>query len=472
MESEIFDSVTWDTPSDGGFGGHDLHGDHIPETSTGPGYLQASDPRQAPPVEGEPKWEGYLDVELKDPVKELDGTKDAYISYLVCASTNLITFSSPKPSARRRFQDFVFLHENLVRDFPACVVPPLPGKHRLEYITGDRFSPEFVEHRRVELERFLVRIARHPILQRATLVRSFFESTDWTVKMHQHLAHPPGPDPVPSLLDNISDTLLNAFSRVRKPDERFLEVREGIDKFDEGLNSIDRLWNRSRSRTDDLSNDYHDLALSIQGLGFLESGITEHLNAFSNTLLEFSAILKNNTVNNTDPFLTHLHSLLAYSQAHRGVLRLRDQKQLDLEELTQYLSNVVIERDRLSSLIAGRPGTTSQGIGAYLRERVDAIRGADDDRSRVEKMRKLDTKITELQDAVTTASETSEAFSSETLKEYTVFQHAKRAEMKDLFDAVADGQIDTYRKAMEEWEKIIPVMQRIRLMFNVFLFFC
>ena len=69
------------------------------------------------------------------------------------------------------------------------------------------------------------------------------------VKMHQHLAHPPGPDPTPSLLDNISDTLLNAFSRVRKPDERFMEVREGIDRFEEGMNSVDRLWNRSRSRT-------------------------------------------------------------------------------------------------------------------------------------------------------------------------------------------------------------------------------
>jgi sorting nexin-4 len=36
------------------------------------------------------------------------------------------------------------------------------------------------------------------------------------------------------------------------------------------------------------------------------------------------------------------------------------------------------------------------GIGAYLRDRVDSIRGADDDRSRVEKMKKLDVKIKEV----------------------------------------------------------------------------
>lgn len=51
---------------------------------------------------------------------------------------------------RRRFQDFNFLREHLVKNFPACVVPPIPDKHRLEYIKGDRFAPEFVEKRRYE----------------------------------------------------------------------------------------------------------------------------------------------------------------------------------------------------------------------------------------------------------------------------------------------------------------------------------
>jgi sorting nexin-4 len=67
--------------------------------------------------------------------------------------------------------------------------------------------------------------------------------------MHQHIAHPPGPEPTPGIIDNISDTLLNAFSRVRKPDERFLSMRENVDKFEEGLLLSERLWTRVRSRT-------------------------------------------------------------------------------------------------------------------------------------------------------------------------------------------------------------------------------
>jgi sorting nexin-4 len=67
--------------------------------------------------------------------------------------------------------------------------------------------------------------------------------------MHQHIAHPPGQEPSPNILENISDTLLNAFSRVKKPDERFLVMREGVDKFEDGLNASERLFNRIKNRT-------------------------------------------------------------------------------------------------------------------------------------------------------------------------------------------------------------------------------
>lgn len=118
---------------------------------------------------------------------------------------------------------------------------------------------------------------------------------------------------------------------------------------------------------------------------------------------------------------------------------------MDFEELSDYLSGVTSERDRLAAIISGHAGSTGLGLGAYLKDKVDAIRGADDDRSRVERMRKLDGKIKELQDAVQTAHETSDAFSDETLREQTVFQYSKEAEMKEMLGNLADGQIEFYK---------------------------
>jgi len=139
-DEDVFDSVTWDSTA--------TEIDE-PTTSHRPGFRQSTTDVPEDPLQ--PKWEGYLLTSVRDPVKELAETKDAYVSYLVSAKvrllsmsiilslylvihppqTNLPIFSTPNPSSRRRFQDFVFLRDHLVRDFPACVVPALPDKHRL-----------------------------------------------------------------------------------------------------------------------------------------------------------------------------------------------------------------------------------------------------------------------------------------------------------------------------------------------------
>lgn len=213
-------------------------------------------------------------------------------------------------------------------------------------------------------------------------------------------------------------------------------------------------------RPTDLSNDYDSLSASIQGLAYLESGITEPLSRFEQSLLDFSGTLRTSTTKTIDPFLYHLSSLLAYSHAFRGVLKLRDQKQLDFEELSAYLSSVTSERDRLAAGLAAGPG-----IGSYLKSKVDAFRGGDNDFGRDSKIVRLDAKIKEvricvsidrygllndddaqLQDAVSTAHDASNDFNNEVLREHSIFQKAKKAEMKELLTAYAEGQIAFYKK--------------------------
>lgn len=52
----------------------------------------------------------------------------------------------------------------------------------------------------------------------------------------------------------------------------------------------------------------------------------------------------------------------------------------------------------------------------------------------------------QLENEVTAAHETSDAFSAETLKEQAVFEHAKRAEMKEILGEMVDGQIEMYQQ--------------------------
>lgn len=212
------------------------------------------------------------------------------------------------------------------------------------------------------------------------------------VYKHKHHARASSIDDGHSgVLDTLSDTLLNAFTKLKKPDERFVIIRQHLDSFEEGLTSLERLAGRSKTRMSDLSGDYEDLAVSVQGLGYLESGITEPLMRFERALVDFGANVKDHSASASEGFLEHVHSLLAYSQSFKSVLKLRDQKQLDFEELSSYLSNVVRERDRL----AGGYGY-GMGIGSYLKERMETLRGGETDMSRAARLQRLDAKIKEV----------------------------------------------------------------------------
>lgn len=262
------------------------------------------------------------------------------------------------------------------------------------------------------LQRFVDRIANHPTLQRSQIVVDFLTTEEWTVVKHKHIANPP-PESHSSLVDSLSDGLVNMFTRVRKPDTRFVEMGDGLERFEDGLGQVERLVARSKNRVDgerrcftastplsdssDLSADYQDMAAAYQGLGYLESGITEPLNRFAEKMLDFSTLLKHQNQASVEPFLQQTHSLLQYAAAHRATIKLRDQKQLDFEELSAYLSAVAGERDRLAALSSGHT-SAPVGLGTYLRDQVDKLRGTDDIHTRRERMRKLDGRIKEVSD--------------------------------------------------------------------------
>ncbi|SCZ98726.1 BZ3500_MvSof-1268-A1-R1_Chr3-1g05578 [Microbotryum saponariae] len=72
----------------------------------------------------------------------------------------------------RRYSDFVWLHDCLVRRYPFRLLPVLPPKqvHIPGYIAIDEL---FLERRRRGLERFLVALLNHPTLKHDHLVRIF-----------------------------------------------------------------------------------------------------------------------------------------------------------------------------------------------------------------------------------------------------------------------------------------------------------
>ena len=83
---------------------------------------------------------------------------------------------------RRRFSDFLGLHERLKMKYlcAGCIIPPAPekdafGNTKLKLSKEDQTNSEFLERRRAALERYLQRIARHPLLVIDADFREFLE---------------------------------------------------------------------------------------------------------------------------------------------------------------------------------------------------------------------------------------------------------------------------------------------------------
>jgi hypothetical protein len=67
-----------------------------------------------------------VSVLVGDPIKQGEGA-EAYTLYLVTTARS----EGPTTSVRRRFSDFVWLHKELLEEFPACIIPPIPGKQQM-----------------------------------------------------------------------------------------------------------------------------------------------------------------------------------------------------------------------------------------------------------------------------------------------------------------------------------------------------
>ena len=87
----------------------------------------------------------------------------AFISYLV-------TTSEININVRRRYSDFVWLHQALLDLYPYLLIPPIPKKNK---IGVDNFNDVFISKRMRYLEKFMNWTINNPVLKNSQLLYDF-----------------------------------------------------------------------------------------------------------------------------------------------------------------------------------------------------------------------------------------------------------------------------------------------------------
>jgi len=255
------------------------------------------------------------------------------------------------------------------------------------------------------------------------------------------------------VFDGLTDTFVNAFSKVHKPDRRFIEVRERADKLDEDLTHVEKVVVRVVRREQDLETDYADLSKEFLKIVELEPEIEGPITSFAAGVQKTSDGLKELKEHTDQDYLSSLRDMQAYIVAVKGLLKTREQKQLDFEGLTEYLNRASSERDHIASAPVGSTGLG--GPTGFIRSKIEDVRGIDHEQSRRERVRKLEHRIDELTREVEEARKVTEAFDEEVVREVADFERIKTSEMKDTLGGLADANIKYYQGMVETWEKVL-----------------
>ncbi|KAI3770805.1 hypothetical protein L6452_01949 [Arctium lappa] len=121
----------------------------------------------------------YLKITVSSPQKEVESSNsivpggNTFVTYLITTKTNMAEFGGPQFTVRRRFKDVVTLSDRLIEAYRGFFIPPRPEKSVVESQVMQKH--EFVEQRRNALEKYLQRLAEHPIIRQSDELRVFLQ---------------------------------------------------------------------------------------------------------------------------------------------------------------------------------------------------------------------------------------------------------------------------------------------------------
>ncbi|KAK3731460.1 hypothetical protein QZH41_013655 [Actinostola sp. cb2023] len=182
-----------------------------------------------------------MEIKVGDPEKVGDGM-NAYMVYKVTTNTSMPTFKSPTTSVKRRFSDFLGLHERIVGKYLHLgrIVPPAPeksviGMSKIKFGKEEGTSTDFIDKRKALLERFMNRIAAHPTLRADPDFRQFLEAEGLPRAKDTSALSGGG---IKRLVKSMGDTMFSLTTKMPESDQWFEEKQVQIDTLDQQLKKL------------------------------------------------------------------------------------------------------------------------------------------------------------------------------------------------------------------------------------------
>ncbi|RCI03328.1 Autophagy-protein 20 [Rhizopus stolonifer] len=285
-----------------------------------------------------------ISIQITNTEKQTDSTKSShtFVTYTIMTKV--------EKEANRRYSEFESFRKSLVKLYPTCLVPPIPEKHSFSDYTTHKQKDDttIIEKRKRMLERFLKRIADHPILHQEHIFHRFLDGNHtWSDILHSAPLLNLPKDPL--LPSENSFTLTKQPSQqsqshsivpvpsssytLKYPDKEFEASEFQVSKSAQQVSlQFEKSQKRILHRLGDLSNDYSELGSAYNALSLNE---TEQL---ASCIEKIGQVVDDTCTASKDmvhalqvEFSEHVQDYTQYVLIAKQVLRYRRLKQAQLE---------------------------------------------------------------------------------------------------------------------------------------------
>ncbi|KAI5960001.1 SNX4 [Candida theae] len=447
-----------------------------------------------------------IEVSATHPSRDLDASSKPFISYLVTTTTdnpNVLKLIKDKKvdgddekyrtfSVRRRYGDFRYLYESLTNDFPTVMIPPLPSKSNIKYLTGDTFSHEFVHKRLHSLDRFLRFIVQHRVLSQSSIFHLFIsDSNDWntfttSLKLKELNINGEQGGLVNKVVNEelITEKLMNFLtsSKHKKETNRdILEINDKLKKLYENLLKLDRIFTKLNRKNRDLKSDYEQLSKQILKISNLQTdqkedtAITSNFKIFAEALDFFSDSWGSLYTYMDESFLVSLKDCSKYIIGLTNLIELLHNKKIDLQVLQDYLNKSRHELDNAqghghhhhnhnhnhnhpqsNQTSSGGHGGIVSSTTQLIKDTISTSATSNIGSSATDsKIHKLQTKVHELENEIESQIKLINEFTDRIInEEYPNWERFNKLELKNSMLGLCDKQIDFYKGLVDNWSDV------------------
>lgn len=251
-----------------------------------------------------------LEISVGDPMKVGDIT-NAHIVYSIKTrnkkpDSQLLPQGTDTFIVSRRYKDFRWIYHQLQNNHPGKIIPPPPTKQT--YI--GRFNENFIENRRLSLEKMLNKISHSPSLQEDSDFIMFLVSEDFgnESKEREKLSGSGASLQNDEFLDNESNTsntdstpvtvgnnaggfmssIFSMSQKIEEPDEYFIQKKEYIESLEHNLRVFYKSIELINNQRQEMAGLVDEISLTIDELASLEilKITTDLLSSFSDVQLK------------------------------------------------------------------------------------------------------------------------------------------------------------------------------------------